>query len=284
MRGRGGARQRSPMDGNACYVEANPPHLLSGALHCGKCGSSIGQVSGKGSGYYGCLAAVRGACGNKLLVSRRVTENAVLTAVRERLSDPAPIHYVLERIQAEVRRLQAHLPGEIELKRAGLVSAQRRIANCVDFIGEGKGTRALGEALIAAELKAASLRAELQAYEASEEMLFNAPLMKWLVERMSALKSVLETDATGSGLMLRRVLGPIRLVPVVPQLGRPYYQAETALQTLELIDTPEDGSNRLRWWRRSPIFGIRSWASAWSKRWPPCTSNSVRGARRTSRS
>src|SRR5262249_54100874 len=52
------------------YVEANPPHLLSGALHCGKCGGTIGQVSGKGSGYYGCLAAVRAACNNKLLVSR----------------------------------------------------------------------------------------------------------------------------------------------------------------------------------------------------------------------
>src|SRR5262249_31170704 len=66
-------RQRS-------YVEANPPHLLSGALRCGACGSTIGQVSGKGSGYYGCLGAVRSACDNKLLVSRRITEQVVLMA------------------------------------------------------------------------------------------------------------------------------------------------------------------------------------------------------------
>ena len=42
------------------YVEPNPPHLLSGTLYCGACAGTIGQVSGKGSGYYGCLAAVRG--------------------------------------------------------------------------------------------------------------------------------------------------------------------------------------------------------------------------------
>ena len=74
-------RQRS-------YVEANPPHLLSGALRCGKCGNTIGQVSGKGTGYYGCLAAVRAARDNKLLVSRRTAERAVLSAVQERFSNP----------------------------------------------------------------------------------------------------------------------------------------------------------------------------------------------------
>ena len=236
-------RQRS-------YVEANPPHLLSGALHCGKCGSAIGQVSGKGSGYYGCLAAVRGACSNKLLVSRRTTEKAVLAAVRERISDPASIHYVLERVEAEVERLHAHLPEEIALKRAGLASEERRIANYIDFIGGGKGTRALGEALKAAEQKAASLQAELQAYEASAQSLFKAPPVEWVAERMSALQPVLEAEATGSALVLRRVLGPVRLVPVVPEVGRSYYQAETALQVLDLIEAPEGGSNWLRWWRR----------------------------------
>ena len=112
-----GARQRS-------YVEANPPHLLSGALHCGTCDGAIGQVSGKGSGYYGCLAATRGACANKLLVSRRITEKAVLAAVQERLHDSASIHDVLERVEAEVKRQRAHLPQEIEIKRAALAAEE----------------------------------------------------------------------------------------------------------------------------------------------------------------
>ena len=214
------------------------------------CGSTIGQVSGKGSGYYGCCAAVRGACGNKLLVSRRITEKAVLAAIKARLGDPASIHYVLQRVEAEVARLHAHLPEEIQLKRAALTSEERRIANYIDFIGDGKGTRALGEALGEAEQKVAALRAELQAYETSARSLFEAPPVEWVAERLAALQALLEAEPTKSALILRRVLGPVRVVPVVPEVGRPYYQAETALQVLELIEAPEGGSNWLSWWRR----------------------------------
>ena len=232
------------------YVKANPPHLLSGALHCGVCGGTIGQVSGKGSGYYGCLAATRGACANKLLASRRITEKAVLAAVRERLLDPESIRYALERVEAEVQRLHAHLPEEIQVKRAAMAAEERRIANYIGFIGEGKGTRALGEALRSAEEKAAALRRDLQAYEASAQAMFKAPPIEWIGHRLMGLQSVLEAEPTRSALELRRVLGPTRLVPIAPQVGKPYYQAETALQVLDLIEAPEGGSTWLHWWRR----------------------------------
>jgi hypothetical protein len=48
----------------------------------------------------------------------------------------------------------------------------------------------------------------------------------------------------------------IRLEPVVPDIGRPYYRATTNLDVLALIeadpvsDHSETGSNPLRWWRR----------------------------------
>ena len=207
-------------------------------------------MSGKGSGYYGCLAAVRAACTNKLLVSRGITEKAVLAAIRDQLSDPASIHYVLERVEAEVKQLHGHLPAEMNRKRATLESEERRIANYIDFIGEGKRTRALGEALSAAEQRAASLRSELQADEASAQSLYKAPPVEWVAERLCSVKQVLEAEPTMSALTLRRVLGRVKLIPVVPQVGRAYYKAETALQTLELIEAPESGSNWLCWWRR----------------------------------
>jgi len=37
------------------YVDSHPTHLLSGSLKCGSCGGAMALVSGKGSGYYGCL-------------------------------------------------------------------------------------------------------------------------------------------------------------------------------------------------------------------------------------
>jgi len=118
------------------------------------------------------------------------------------------------------------------------------------FIGEGKGTRALGEALKGAEQKALALRAELHAYEASKNAVFKAPPVEWIAARLMALQAVLEAEPSKSALELRRVLGRVRLLPVQPQIGKPYYQAETALRVLDLVKVPEDGSNWLHWWRR----------------------------------
>ena len=122
------------------YVETNPPHLLSGVLRCGSCGKAMGQVSGKGGGYYGCLSASKEACTNKLLVRRRLVERRVLEAVRERISDASSIHYVLTRVETEVRRLHADLPQSIRLTRSRLDAEERRVANFIEFIGDGKGT------------------------------------------------------------------------------------------------------------------------------------------------
>ena len=34
-------------------------------------------------------------------------------------------------------------------------------------------------------------------------------------------------------------------------MGRPYYQSETTLQVLDLLEAPEGGSNWSQWWTRS---------------------------------
>ena len=236
-------RQRS-------YVETHPPYLLSGTLRCAVCGGAIGQVSGKGSGYYGCLAASKRACENRLLVSRRLTERKVLDSVRERLSEPAAIRTVLQHVEAEVDRLHRHVPEEVRLKRAALIDEERRVVNFIEFIGDGKGTPALAEALRTAEAKASTLRAELTAMETTAADVFKAPPIEWVAEKLNKVQQVLERETTSSALLLRRILGPIRLTPLTPEVGRPYYQAETALQTLELIQDPEGGSTSLSWWRR----------------------------------
>ena len=64
---------------------------------------------------------------------------------------------------------------------------------------------------------------------------------------------VLERRTAQSAHALRKVLGPIRLEPVTPDIGRPFYRAITSLDALALIETPsgaEGGSNSLRRWRR----------------------------------
>ncbi len=97
----GGKEKRGFSKEQGSRVKHFPTHLLSGAMVCGECGAAIAQVSGKGGGYYGCLGAAKGACGNKVLVRRKLAEKVMLPAVGAELSKPQHIGYVLERIEAK---------------------------------------------------------------------------------------------------------------------------------------------------------------------------------------
>ena len=242
--------RRSKTGRQRSYAETHPPYLLSGMLRCGACGKAMGQVSGKGGGYYGCLAAAKSACPNKLLVARRLVERRLVAAVRERINDPQRLLYVLQRVEAEVHKLCANLPEDLKLKSAALAAEERRIANFIEFIGSGKGTGALGEALDAAERRAAMLRGDIEALDATTSDVFQAPPLEWVTSQVARLQGLLERETGPSALLLRKVLGPVRLVPTTPEVGRPYYRAETAVQALDLLQDPEDGSNWLRQWRR----------------------------------
>ncbi len=233
-----------------------PTHLLSGTMTCSRCGAAMAQVSGKAGGYYGCLGAAKGACDNKLLVRRTLAEKIIVEAVRKQLSSAKHIQHVLKRVEAEVAKLYSHVPETIRLKESELTAEERRLANFVDFIGEGRGSRALAQALLETERKIGALQEELEGLRRSREKVFQAPPVEWVEERLSQLKETLERNTDRSGLILRKLLGPLRLEPAHGEIGRPYYVAKTSLDTLAFLDTPaenenpEGGSNSLRWWRR----------------------------------
>lgn len=233
-----------------------PTHLLSGSMVCGRCGATIAQVSGKAGGYYGCLGAAKSACDNKMLVRRKLAEAIVLKAVREQLSRAEHIRYLLEQVEAEVAKLYVHIPETLRTKEAELSAEERRLANFVDFIGEGRGSQALAKALVETERRVEALREALDGLRRSREKVFQAPPVEWIKERLAGMQEVLERRTERSALLLRSLLGQIRLEPTRGQIGRPYYVAQTSLDTLALLapppgqDGPDAGSNALRWWRR----------------------------------
>lgn len=252
----GGKGQRGFSKDQGGRAKHFPTHLLSGTMVCGKCGAAIAEVSGKGGAYYGCLGAAKGACDNKMLVRRKLTEMKILKAVEDQLSEPGHIRYVLERVEEEVRRLYSHIPETIRLKETELSAEERRISNFVDFVGEGRGSQALAKALVETERRVEALREELDGLRRSSEKVFQAPPPEWIEERLTGVKELLERRTEQSALLLRRLLGQIRLESTKGDIGRPYYLARTALDTLALMEPltdpyrSEGGSNSLRWWRR----------------------------------
>lgn len=243
----------------ASWVAEYPAELLSGGMVCGVCGAGISKVSGKSGGYYGCFGAVRGKCENRLLVRRTLAERIILGAVRDALASAENIAYVFKRVQQEVEKASAESPEVIRLKAAELDAEDRRIANFVEFVAEGRGSRTLAEALLASERKRDDLKADLELLRKAQNAVQTLPPRIWIEERVSTLQEVLERRTELSARLLRALLGKIRLEPVVREKGRPYYRAVSKLQTLALFELgppPEGGGTRgsssLHWRTRSP--------------------------------
>ncbi len=238
-------------------VEHYPTHLLSGSMACGVCGATIAQVSGKGGGYYGCLAASKKACENRLLVRRLLCERVILAAVLDRVLAAENLQYIFRRIELEIAKQNSHVPELIQAKEAELTAEERKIANFVEFIGKGQGSKALLTALESSEKRAELLKDEIQRLEVSRKLSFKAPSIHWIQERLGNFQEILERKTHRSALILRKLLGKIRLVPTDNGCGKPHYVAISKLNILPLLEEDGDGgnsnkggSNSLRWWRR----------------------------------
>src|SRR5437899_2182164 len=111
----GGPNRRGFSGQQASRQEHFPTHLLSGTMTCAACGGGIAQVSGKSGGYYGCLAAAKRACDNRLLVRRSLVERLVLGAVRDRLSDATEVKRILAKVEEGVEAQRSDLPETVRL-------------------------------------------------------------------------------------------------------------------------------------------------------------------------
>jgi len=190
------------------------------------------------------------------MVRRTLVERVVLAAVRDRLADQENLDYVFGKLAHEVAAASTATPEAIRLKEAEFDAEQRRVANFIEFVAEGRGSRALADALTASEKRLEDFRADLDGLRRSRNEVFSAPPREWLAERMMTIQTVLERRTQRSALLLRKLLGTIRMEPVTPEIGRPYYRALSDLDALAIVeidpDSPdsESGSNSLQWWRR----------------------------------
>jgi hypothetical protein len=158
-----------------------------------------------------------------------LAEKIILDTVRERLASPEHIEYALRRVEAQVRTLYANIPQSIRLKETELAAEERRLANFVDFIGEGRGSRTLAQALLETERKVEALREDLERLRRSREKVFQVPPREWIQERLTKPQQILE-NPDRSGPLLRNLLGPIHLEPTRGDIGRPYYKSDDIAQ------------------------------------------------------
>ena len=224
-------------------------------MTCKKCGSRIGKVSGKYGGYFGCLGTKRGICDNKVKVRRTVLENIILHEVKQLLSTPKIVLRILKNVERKVRKLYSDFPNQIRQKERELISEERKLTNFINFIGEGKGTISLNQALLDTEIKIDSLKNEIGFLNNAYSKVIQAPTNEWIGERLSHIQNLLDRKIERSALVLRSVLGSIELELVLPERDRPYYIAHTTFETISILENKfvpshgDKGANQFHWWR-----------------------------------
>ena len=133
-------------------------------------------------------------------------------------------------------------------------SEKRRLANFVEFIAEGRGNQTIGKALQETKNKAKVLEMEIDGLRHSCNKIFQSPPIKWVQERLSQIQQLLEQNTGQSALALRKLLGPINFELTHPDIGKPYYVAQTSFNTLVIVAPLTDlgnadkGADSYLWW------------------------------------
>ena len=206
-------------------------------------------------------------------IPRLLAEKIIVDALQQRLADPSAIQYVFKRLQKEVARLYSDVPETLRRKKAQLGNERRRRDNLVNFVAEGKQSAAIRERLAQTEQKVSSLEVQIQELTRTSRG-FRVPSLRTIERRCANLRALLDSSVEQSALVLRELLGKIRLYPVVSSSGRRYCVARTAFDTLKLLkdldpDAGSDpGATSIGWWTRRVTHPLRSGTE-------PCYSSSL---------
>ena len=79
---------------------------------------------------------------------------------------------LLQRVEHEIAKLRSDLPDALRLKEAELAAEERRLADFVDFIGEGPVSQALAKALVETERCVDQLAEDVEAPRRSRGNIF----------------------------------------------------------------------------------------------------------------
>ena len=244
------------------YVHTSPTHLFSGLMKCNSCKGAIVLISGKGSGYYGCYNAKRKTCDNKLLIPRKRIERTIIDELKNKILTAENLEYIYKNVERTAAEGLNEVPELIKKKKAQFDKIRQEIENYLNFIKIGNFSKAISEALSAAEKKNEGLKQEISSLEFQKENNFKAPPKEWIDYRLDKLRETLNKNTISSALALKGLLSPICLEPISNKDAdfyqlfaehekdfKPYYVAHTKIRTLALLDKEHKGSNWLQWRR-----------------------------------
>ena len=197
--------------------------LLSGILKCSLCGTSLTIVGGKidkrtGERYrqYGCPFSKRhgsAECANKLTISKKKVEAAVIEELKQGLLSPAGIElHVSEFVEEFKKQLAQTSQSEERAKVQAEISAvEQRASRLADLLADGASTT-LATKLRDEERRLTELDAQLQRLQ---PMAGYDPLIlgKAMRNGLIRLRESLDGEGADAKPMLKLVVGELKATP-----------------------------------------------------------------------
>jgi hypothetical protein len=224
------------------------PSLLAGLLRCASCGGGMTIVGRVRRGehewaQYGCRASRKKGksfCSNRLCVSERKVERALLDAIRDTLREPDVLARVVQKFNETVahgRRAaasQARTTGVIE---AELAEQERRIRNVSEALAKMGDSEALREKLGEEEAKRRRLAGELKTLRRSSAQQSAEVQPQVVAGYVTNLVDAVRADPEQGNKLLVRHLGPVVMTPRIEGSER-FYEASAnfAVDTVALSD------------------------------------------------
>jgi site-specific DNA recombinase len=191
-----------------------PKYLFSGLTQCGCCGGGYTMIS---ADLVGCATARnKGTCSNRLNIRRDRIEARVLTALRDRLMDPALFAAFCDEYTREVNRARIEARATLEAARGELERIDRELKKLIQAITDGVPGATLKDQFIEREARKAELTTLLATAE-DPPALLHPNMATHYREQVShlhmALREETEEKRLEAGEVLRSLVQRIVLTP-----------------------------------------------------------------------
>jgi site-specific DNA recombinase len=188
-------------------------YLLSGALHCGCCGSSYIMIS---ADRYGCAAARNaGTCSNRKTIARKDVEARVLGGLKDRLMHPDLIKEFITEFQREMQQDRLSAVSERGENERLLAKVRKNIDGLLTAITDGMYHPSMKAKMDALEAERAMLEAAMQTVPVREPVAIHPGLCDIYARKVADLAAALNAEDTKTeaadilrGLIDRIVLHP----------------------------------------------------------------------------
>ena len=166
-----------------------PRHLLTGKLICGVCGRTFASY---GQDYLGCPANRHNGCTNGARFRRPILEKRILTALGTQLMQPDLLNDFIAAFNADIPRLMAEVNAQATARHREATALDRKIANLVEAIADGRSSQAILAKLTELEAQRALLPALLP------RVPFKSVPAQAMAEIYRALVAELQTTPAGN--------------------------------------------------------------------------------------